>query len=126
MSPARRRIRSYRRVWRLERQIHALPLQPGRSARLPFPIPLRGVVYFAATVLTVTILDNLPAIGLLLDRLTFSTRYVMVPGLVAFFAAKTTIDGRRSHAFLRDWVWFSRRPKLTSAGRRIQHGRVRR
>lgn len=122
----RRRVRSYRRVWKIERALHSIPLQPGRTWRLPFPISLRGFTYFVLVAATVALLDQAPVIGAALDRLTFSTRYLLIPGVLAYLGTLTKIDGRHSHVALRHLGRWRRRSRMTSAGREMSRGGIRR
>ena len=73
-------IRSYRRVFEVDRRIYrvdrwALPVPGG--------VPLRAVGYFAATVLAVVVLGALPGTGELVDVLSPPLRYVVLPLAVA-------------------------------------------
>ena len=73
-------IRSYRRVFEVDRRIYrvdrwALPVPGG--------VPLRAVGYFAATVLAVVVLGALPGTGELVTILSPPLRYVVLPLAVA-------------------------------------------
>src|SRR5918999_2207432 len=109
-------IRSYRRVFEVDRRIYrvdrwALPVPGG--------VPLRGLAYFAATVLLVVLLSPLPGIGDLLSVLTAPLRYVVLPLAVAVLGSQAAPDGRAAHRFAADWLRLRLRARRRSAGRSV-------
>src|ERR1700754_4871844 len=101
-------IRSYRRVFEVDRRIYrvdrwALPVPGG--------VPLRAVGYFAAAVLAMVILG--PLVAFLAPPL----RYVVVPLGLAVLGTQAAPDGRTAHRFALDWLRFKLRPHRHSAGR---------
>ena len=69
-------IRSYRRVFEVDRRIYrvdrwALPVPGG--------VPLRAVGYFAAAVLAIVIASGLPGVGELIGMVSPPLRYVVLP-----------------------------------------------
>jgi hypothetical protein len=109
-------IRSYRRVFEVDRRIYrvdrwALPVPGG--------VPLRGLGYFAATVLLVVVLDGLPGIGELIGALSPPLRYVVLPLAVAVLGSQAAPDGRAAHRFAADWLRFRLRARRRSAGRAV-------
>jgi hypothetical protein len=109
-------IRSYRRVFEVDRRLYrvdrwALPVPGG--------VPLRGLAYFAATVLAVVVLGRVPGIGDLLDALAPPLRYVVLPLAVAVLATQAAPDGRTAHRFASDWLRMRLRARRRSAGRRV-------
>src|SRR3954449_10907938 len=107
-------IRSYRRVFEVDRRIYrvdrwALPVPGG--------VPLRAVGYFAAAVLAVVILGSLPLTSELVGMLSAPLRYVVLPLAVAVLGTQAAPDGRTAHRFALDWVRFRWRAHRRSAGR---------
>src|SRR3954470_24270675 len=99
-------IRSYRRVFEVDRRIYrvdrwALPVPGG--------VPLRAVGYFAVAVLAVVILGKLPGTGELIGRLSPPLRYVVLPLAVAVLGTQVAPDGRTAHRFAADWLRFKLR-----------------
>lgn len=107
-------IRSYRRVFEVDRRIYrvdrwALPVPGG--------VPLRGVGYFAATLVLVVVLGALPGIGEVLRLLSPPLRYVVLPLLVAVLGVQVAPDGRAAHRFAADWLRLRVRARRRCADR---------
>jgi conjugation transfer TcpE-like protein len=107
-------IRSYRRVFEVDRRIYridrwALPVPGG--------VPLRAVGYFAATLLLAIALSVLPATRELIGAISAPLRYVVIPLAVAVLGSQAAPDGRAAHRFAADWVGFRLRSRRRSAGR---------
>jgi hypothetical protein len=86
-------IRSYRRVFDLERRIYRvdrLRLNPGG-------VPVRGIVYFLALLLLALLLDRLPPTGIVAALLPWYIRDLGLPGLLAALLAVIRIEGRPFH-----------------------------
>lgn len=107
-------IRSYRRVFEVDRRIYrvdrwALPVPGG--------VPLRGVGYFAATLVLVVVLGALPGIGEVLGLVSPPLRYVVLPLLVAVLGVQVAPDGRAAHRFAADWLRLHVRARRRCADR---------
>jgi hypothetical protein len=101
-------IRSYRRVFEVDRRIYrvdrwALPVPGG--------VPLRAVGYFAATLLLVIFLGALPATGELIGAVSAPLRFVVIPLAVAVLGTQAAPDGRAAHRFAADWLRFRMRSR---------------
>ena len=101
-------IRSYRRVFELERRIYRvdrLRLNPGG-------VPVRGVVYFLVLLATALIAGCLPVVGLVPRALPWYVRDLALPGASAAALAVIRVEGRpfhlAAHALLR-YRWGPRR-----------------
>jgi hypothetical protein len=97
-------IRSYRRVFDLERRIYSvdrLRLNPGG-------VPVRGVVYFLAILSVGLIAAAVPLVGALVAELPWYTRDLALPGAGATVLSAIRLEGRTSHlaaqALLRYWT----------------------
>jgi hypothetical protein len=97
-------IRSYRRVFDLERRIYSvdrLRLNPGG-------VPVRGVVYFLAILSAATIAARLPLLGALARELPWCLRDLALPVAAAAVLSAIRIEGRvfhlAAHALVRYWV----------------------
>ena len=107
-------IRSYRRVFEVDRRIYrvdrwALPVPGG--------VPLRAVGYFVATLLSVLLLGALPGTGELVTILSPPLRYVVLPLAIAILGTQAAPDGRSAHRFAADWLRYRMRSRRRSAGR---------
>ncbi|HEY2718181.1 MAG TPA: hypothetical protein VGI52_01025 [Solirubrobacteraceae bacterium] len=86
-------IRSYRRVFDLERRIYRvdrLRLNPGG-------VPVRGIVYFLALLLFALVLGRVPLTSIIAPALPWYARDLMLPGLLATLLAVIRIEGRPFH-----------------------------
>ncbi|MFI4984872.1 MAG: hypothetical protein ACHP93_00815 [Solirubrobacterales bacterium] len=86
-------IRSYRRVFDLERRIYRvdrLRLNPGG-------IPVRGLVYFLAIAATTAILSRLPLVAVLANALPWYLRDLALPGASAALLTVIRVEGRPFH-----------------------------
>jgi hypothetical protein len=109
-------IRSYRRVFELDRRIYrvdrwALPVPGG--------VPLRAVGYFFVTLLALIVLGRLPGVGELLGALSAPLRFVVVPFAVAMLGTQVAPDGRSAHRFAWDWLRLRIRSRRRCAGRTV-------
>jgi len=109
-------IRSYRRVFEVDRRIYRID-----RWTLPVPggVPLRGLGYFVGAVVAVVVCGRLPAVGVLVDALSPPLRYVVLPLLVAMVATQVAPDGRAAHRFAWDWLRLRLRDRRRSAGRAV-------
>jgi hypothetical protein len=86
-------IRSYRRVFDLERRIYRvdrLRLNPGG-------IPVRGLVYFLAIATTTAIVSRLPVVALLANVFPWYLRDLALPGVSAALLTVIRVEGRPFH-----------------------------
>jgi hypothetical protein len=94
-------IRSYRRVFALERRIYRID----RLRLNPSGLPVRGVVYFLALLAAAAFLARLPLLGIAIGTLPWYLRYLALPGASAALLTIISIDGRpfhlAAHALLR-------------------------
>jgi TcpE family len=109
-------VRSYRRVFAVDRRIYrvdrwALPVPGG--------VPLRGVGYFALALGAVVVADVLPGLGDVVGALSAPLRYVIVPLAVAVLGTQAAPDGRVAHRFAWEWLCLRARSRRRSAGRAV-------
>lgn len=86
-------IRSYRRVFDLERRVYSvdrLRLNPGG-------VPVRGIVYLLAILAMLFALARLPLLGTLVRLLPWYLRDVALPGAAATVLSVIRIEGRTFH-----------------------------
>src|SRR3954470_3856349 len=103
-------IRSYRRVFMVDRRIYrvdrwALPVPGG--------VPLRAVGYFLAALVVVLLLGRIPGVG----EVSAPIRLVVIPLGLAVLGAQAAPDGRVAHRFAADWIRFRLRARRRCAGR---------
>jgi hypothetical protein len=86
-------VRSYRRVFDLERRIYRVD----RFRLNPGGIPLRGIVYLLSIILTALLGGQLPLAGPVVARVPWLLRYLALPGLTAALLTVVRIEGRPFH-----------------------------
>jgi len=86
-------IRSYRRVFDLERRIYSVD----RFRLNPGGIPVRGVVYFLVAVAAALALGAMPLLGAPVQLLPWYFRDLLAPGAVATLLSLIRLDGRTFH-----------------------------
>ena len=114
-------LRSFRRVFELERRIYRvdrLRLNPGG-------VPLRGVVYFLALVAISVLASAIPLVALLARAIPWYVRALVLPALGAGLLALIRVEGRPFHVAARALLGYGTSPRLlaglerrTSAGTR--------
>lgn len=100
-------IRSYRRVFDLERRIYSvdqLRLNPGG-------VPVRGVVYFLAILLAGLLAADLPPLGVLVGQLPWYLRDLALPGAGATVLSVIRLEGRTFHLAAQALVRFAIGPR---------------
>jgi hypothetical protein len=101
-------IRSYRRVFDLERRVYSveeLRLNPGG-------VPVRGVVYFLVLLSASLIAGGLPVIGALPRELPWYLRDLAFPGALATVLSVIRVEGRTFHLAAGALVRHRTRPRL--------------
>ncbi len=86
-------IRSYRRVFDLERRVYSVD----RLRLNPSGVPVRGIVYFVAVVLGALVASGLPLLGRAFDLVPWYLRDLLLPGLAATLMALVRVEGRTFH-----------------------------
>ncbi len=86
-------IRSYRRVFDLERRIYSVD----RLRLNPTGVPVRGVMYFIAILVVGVVVVALPLAGSLVRELPWYARDILVPGAAATLLSVIRVEGRTSH-----------------------------
>lgn len=86
-------IRSYRRVFALERRVYridSIPLNPNG-------VPLRGIAYFAVLLAMALVVSRLTLVGAAVRLLPWYMRELAGPALGAFVFTAVRIEGRPFH-----------------------------
>ncbi len=113
-------IRSYRRVFDLERRIYSVD----RMRLNPSGVPLRGVVYLLCAVAVSVFAARLPVLSALLGALPWFMRDVLAPAAFAAALTVVRIDGRAFHHAARSLLAYLASPRRTVAlGRPSPAGR---
>lgn len=83
-------LRSYNRVWRIERVIYRL-----EKIRLPFPVSFRQIGFFLIAWFLMKKLSGIEWIA----QQSFVLRLILIPGAFAWFMTKYQFDGKPPHLF---------------------------
>jgi len=86
-------IRSYRRVFDLERRIYRID----RLRLNPGGVPVRGIAYFMALLLLALALERVAPISLLARVVPWYVRDLALPGMLSAVLAVVRIEGRPFH-----------------------------
>jgi hypothetical protein len=104
-------IRSYRRVFDLERRIYTIE----RLRLNPSGVPVRGLAYFLAVLLFALLLGRVPLTGAALGRVPWFIAYLAVPAAVAAGLTLLRVDGRTFHQVAWSLACFSAAPRRAVA-----------
>lgn len=86
-------IRSYRRVFDLERRIYSID----RVRLNPGGVPVRGVIYFLALLVLALVVAEAPLIGALARQAPWYVRAIALPGASATVLSAIRLEGRTFH-----------------------------
>jgi hypothetical protein len=86
-------IRSYRRVFDLERRIYSID----RVRLNPGGVPVRGVMYFLALLALALVVADLPLMGALARHAPWYLRAIALPGAGATVLSAIRLEGRTFH-----------------------------
>jgi hypothetical protein len=96
-------VRSYRRVFELERRIYRID----RLRLNPGGVPVRGIVYFLALAALGALAGGTPPLSLAARALPWYVRMLALPGILAALLTVIRLEGRPFHiaawALLRYW-----------------------
>ncbi len=106
-------IRSYRRVFDLERRIYRID----RLRLNPSGVPLRGIVYCLGLVALTLSIASLPLIGAVAQAIPWYMRDLGLPGASAALLTVIRIEGRPFHLTLRSLLGFACGPRHLAGAR---------
>lgn len=116
------RLRTYRQVWLQEHVIYQI-----ERVRLPFPVSFRQAGIFGAAAAGMALLSRLPGVG----SLSPGVRYLLLPGLLAWFLTRQRLDGKPPLRWALSWLLYALGPRrlnrfqpLRPEGARRFRGRI--
>lgn len=109
-------VRSYRRVFDLERRIYSVD----RVRLNPGGVPVRGVLYFVALVVAGLVAASLPLLGAVSRVLPWFVRDLALPGAGAAVLSAIRIEGRVFHLAARSLVRHWAGPRRLAGVRRCE------
>lgn len=99
-------IRSFRRVFELERRVYSVD----RFRLNPAGVPVRCIVYLLVALATAILAGELPLIGSLVSLLPWYLRDVVAPVAVAALLSTIRLDGRSFHLAARAGIGWGLSP----------------
>jgi hypothetical protein len=105
-------IRSYRRVFDLERRLYRID----RVRLNPGGVPVRGIVYFLALLLAGLIAASLPVLGAMARAIPWYVRDLALPGASATLLSVIRVEGRPFHLAARALLRFRLGPRHLAGG----------
>jgi hypothetical protein len=109
-------VRSYRRVFDLERRIYSVD----RVRLNPGGVPVRGVLYFLTLLAAGLVASGLPLIGSLFGVLPWFVRDLALPGAGAAVLSVIRIEGRVFHLAAQSLVRYWTAPRRLAGVRRCE------
>ncbi len=106
-------IRSYRRVFDLERRVYSID----RLRLNPGGVPVRGIVYFVAVLALGALSAHLPLLDRLASALPWYVRDLALPGVSAMALSAIRIEGRTFHVAAQAVVRHRCGPRQLAVGR---------
>lgn len=112
-------IRSFRRVFDLERRVYSVD----RFRLNPAGVPVRGIVYVLVALMVAISVARLPLIGSLLRLAPWYVRDIAAPAAVAALLAVIRLDGRSFHLAARAGIAWGLAPsRVVSVSMRSETG----
>lgn len=87
-----KQIRVYNQVFRIEKTVYSI-----QGINLPLPVSYRQLAFFVGTLALMVVLNKFPPISWV-DY--FLVKFVGIPGIVAWFFTRKTLDGKAPHRFI--------------------------
>ena len=75
--------------------------------RLPFPVSFRQLEVFTTALFLMVVISKVPFVAILSPVV----RYLMIPGLIAWYLTKQRLDGKPPLRWLLSWIRFALSPK---------------
>jgi hypothetical protein len=107
-------IRSYRRVFDLERRIYSVD----RLRLNPSGVPVRGVLYFLALLSACVLATSVPLLGAVAGTLPWYLRDLALPGIAATVLSAVRLEGRTFHLAAHALVRYRLGPRRLAGVRR--------
>lgn len=104
-------IRSYRRVFDLERRVYSVD----RIRLNPGGVPVRGIAYVLVLMLVVEVAARLPGSGMALELVPWYLRDLVLPAALAAVLATVRLDGRAFHVAAWSLACALARPRRTTS-----------
>lgn len=107
-----KKIRSYTSIWSVEKVLYSI-----NDFKLPFPITFTQMTWFVLSLVAVMLLENIPPISLVNGAFL---KYFGIPMAITWFMCQKTFDGKKPYGFLKSFIAYIIRPKVTYVGKPVK------
>jgi hypothetical protein len=107
-----KKIRSYTSIWSVEKVLYSI-----NDFKLPFPITFTQMTWFVLSLFAVMLLGNIPPLSMINGAFL---KYFGIPMAITWFMCQKTFDGKKPYGFLKSFIAYIIRPKVTYAGKAVK------
>lgn len=107
-----KKIRSYTSIWSVEKVLYSI-----NDFKLPFPITFTQMTWFVLSLFAVILLGNIPPLSMINGAFL---KYFGIPMAITWFMCQKTFDGKKPYGFLKSFIAYIIRPKVTYAGKTVK------
>jgi len=107
-----KKIRSYTSIWSVEKVIYAI-----NDLQLLFPITFTQMTWFIVSLFAVILFGNIPPLSFIDGAFL---KYLGIPVGVTWFMCQKTFDGKKPYGFLKSFITYMIRAKVTYAGKAVK------
>ncbi len=107
-----KKIKSYTSIWAVEKVIYAI-----NDFQLPFPVTFNQMAWFVLSLLFVIVFAHVPPLSVIEGAFL---KYFGIPVAITWFMSQKTFDGKKPLGFLRSFISYHLRFKVTFAGKKVK------
>lgn len=108
-----KKIKSYTSIWAVEKVIYAI-----NDFQLPFPVTFNQMAWFVLSLLFVIVFAQVPPLSMIEGAFL---KYLGIPVVVTWFMSQKTFDGKKPLGFLRSFISYHLRFKVTLQERKSKN-----
>ena len=112
-----KKIKSYTSIWAVEKVIYAI-----NDFHLPFPVTFNQMAWFVLSLLFVIVFAHVPPLSVIEGAFL---KYFGIPVAITWFMSQKTFDGKKPLGFLRSFISYHLRFKVTFAGKKVKEQKKR-
>ncbi|HAP8340447.1 TPA: conjugal transfer protein, partial [Enterococcus faecium] len=112
-----KKIKSYTSIWAVEKVIYAI-----NDFQLPFPVTFNQMAWFVLSLMFVIVFAHVPPLSMIEGAFL---KYLGIPIAVTWFMSQKTFDGKKPLGFLRSFISYHLRFKVTFAGKKVKEQKKR-
>ena len=112
-----KKIKSYTGIWNVEKVLYAI-----NDFNLPFPVTFTQITWFVITEFIIILFGDLPPLSMIEGVFL---KYFGIPVALTWFMSQKTFDGKKPLGFLRSFISYHLRFKVTFAGKKVKEKKKR-